>query len=154
MPSVCILWLLAKSILLFVTVNNSLLYLFDKEFYKIYGIKIIELPVSKSADTIPLNCICKYIKWLLHLLTECLEKMLLSDSLATLLTDNFVNLVDGGILLAPLFTPVSSSGRDLHPSGVWSFPTVGICDSFCQYPVFVTKMTTHTGCWNWPAILL
>jgi hypothetical protein len=29
--------------------------------------------VSKSADTLQLNCICKYKKWLLHLLTEYFE---------------------------------------------------------------------------------
>jgi hypothetical protein len=32
--SFCISWLFAKIILLFVTVNNSLLYFFDKELYK------------------------------------------------------------------------------------------------------------------------
>ena len=91
--------------------------------------------MSKSADSLQLYCICKYIKWLLHWLTESLENMLLSDSLSTPLTDNYVNLVDGGLLLARLFISFFPSDHDR-----WlEYATV-----FVNMSVFVTKLTSHT----------
>ena len=69
--------------------------------------------------------------------------MLLSDSLfiqSTLLTGNFVHLVDGGLLLARLFISFFPSDRDLHPSGFWSFLGVVKCNSFWPYVRFCNKI--------------
>ena len=61
--------------------------------------------------------------------------MLLSDSLSTPLTDNYVNLVDGGLLLARLFISFPPSDHDR-----WlEYATV-----FVNMSVFVTKLTSHT----------
>ena len=104
--------------------------------------------MSKSADTLQLNCVCKYVKSLLHLLKESLQKMSLSDSLytqSTELTDNSVNLVDGGIRLISLFPSHQVIARWLpQASGVSLL--LGFAPVVGNMTDFVTKMTRHTRC--------